>query len=69
MPSKETTTQGQAWDNIALNRLSSEKQMGVLLPANVDEIDTLLFEGGLDLAVPEVKPLRVKSVPPWERMK
>lgn len=63
-----TTTQGQAWDQISLARYGSEKQMHVLLPANVDEMDTLLFEGGLSLAVPDVQPLRVKSLPPWERM-
>ncbi len=62
------TSQGQAWDQISLARYDSEKQMHVLLPANVDEMDTLLFEGGLSLAVPDVQPLRVKSLPPWERM-
>lgn len=69
MPSNETTTQGQAWDQISLKHYGSEKQMGALLPANIDELDTLLFEGGITVAVPDVEPVRVKSVPPWERMK
>lgn len=66
--SNETTTQGQAWDQIALKQYGSEKQMAALLPANTDELDTLFFEGGISVAVPDVEPLRVKSVPPWERM-
>ena len=60
MRNEEITTQGQAWDQVALKHYGSEKL--------VDEMDALLFEGGLSLAVPDVQPLRVKSVPPWERM-
>lgn len=69
MPSNEISLQGQAWDQVALKRYGSEKQMGVLLPANVDEMDALLLGGGNSLAIPKVEPLRVKSLPPWERMK
>ena len=69
MPNKEITVQGQAWDQVALKRYGSEKQMGALLPANVDESDVLLFKGGTALEIPEIQPLRVKSVPPWERLK
>ncbi len=69
MPSNFITTQGQAWDQVALKRYGSEKQMGSLLSANVDEIDALLFEGGIALEIPEIEPLRVKSIPPWERLK
>lgn len=68
MPNREITVQGQAWDQVALKRYGSEKQMGSLLPANVDEIDALLFEGGIALEIPAIEPLRVKSLPPWERM-
>ena len=69
MPNREITVQGQAWDQVALKRYGSEKQMGSLLPANVDEIDALLFEGGIALEIPAIEPLRVKSVPPWGRLK
>ena len=69
MRNKETTIQGQAWDQAALKHYGSEKQMGALLPANADEIDALLFEGGVTHEIPEVEPLREKSLPPWERMK
>lgn len=69
MPNKEITVQGQAWDQVALKRYGSEKQMSALLPVNVDEIDALLFEGGIALEIPVIEPLRVKSIPPWERLK
>lgn len=69
MPSNEITNQAQAWDQVSLKRYGSEKQMGALLPANVDEIDALLFEGGVSLAIPIIEPLRVKSLPPWEKLK
>ena len=34
--------QGEAWDQIALSRLSGEHQMGDVLALNVDELDALL---------------------------
>ncbi|WP_297828694.1 hypothetical protein [uncultured Desulfovibrio sp.] len=63
-----TATQGEAWDQAALARYGSEKRMSALLPENVDEMDALLFAGGTSLAVPDVKPLTARSLPPWERM-
>ena len=68
MPSKVTTTQGQAWDQIALDRLGSEKQMDALLPRNVEEMDVLLLAGERRITVPDVQPKAVRSLPPWERM-
>lgn len=66
---KITSTQGQAWDQLALNHYGSEKRMSALLAANPDEMDALLLEGGLEITVPKEEPVRVKSVPPWEKLK
>ena len=68
MPSNVTTSQGQMWDQVALIRYGSERQMGDLLPANVDELDCLAFAGGLELEIPEAQPAALRSLPPWERM-
>ncbi|MDE6735579.1 MAG: hypothetical protein K2J64_08965 [Desulfovibrio sp.] len=68
MPNSMTTRQGYAWDQAALARLGAETQMGVLLSANVEEMDALLFGGGVSLAIPDVAPEARKSLPPWERM-
>lgn len=68
MPSKLTTSQGYAWDQAALARLGAETQMGALLPANVEEMDSLLFGGGVQLRIPDVTPQAQRNLPPWERM-
>ena len=68
MPSRYVSTQGQAWDQIALERLGSEKQMGAVPPVNVDEMDTLLFGGEKALTVPQAPVRAVRNLPPWERM-
>ncbi len=69
MPNKiVVTTQGQAWDQIAKREYSQETMMGVLLPENVEHMDTLFFSGDVSVRTPDVQPERVKSLPPWERM-
>lgn len=68
MPNKLTTSQGYAWDQAALARLGGETQMGALLPENVEEMDALLFGGGVSLKIPDVAPQAKRSLPPWERM-
>lgn len=62
MPSSRATgqyraSQGEAWDQIALARLSGERRMGEVLACNVAELDALLLGG--ETAV---------SLPPWERL-
>lgn len=68
MPSSVTTKQGQAWDQIAKARLTQEKMMAVLLPENVDAMDTLLFPGEVKVTVPDMAAARIRSVPPWEKL-
>ena len=68
MRNEHITSQAEAWDQIALSAYGQETQMGVLPPANVDWIDSLLFAGGIRLAVPVQKRPAKRSLPPWERM-
>lgn len=68
MPSKVTTSQGQAWDQIARAKYGHETQMGVILPANSDEADVLLHAGDAAVLVPDVAPKAIKALPPWERL-
>lgn len=63
-----TTTQGQMWDQISLERYGSELQMAELLPPNVEEMDALFLAGEVQLAVPERPRQAVRNLPPWERM-
>ena len=69
MPSEYVSRQGEAWDQIALARLSGERQMGDVLALNVDELDALLLSGETRVSVPEQPAAeRVRNLPPWERM-
>ena len=71
MPSRTViTTQGQAWDQIALREYRRETMMGVLLPApeNVEQMDTLFFSGNVAVTAPETPARRIRAVRPWEKM-
>ncbi len=69
MPSSFTTTQGQMWDQVALEEFGDELIMGDVLAANVDELDALVFSGDVRLNIPdEATPLAIQTLPPWERM-
>lgn len=67
--SSRTTTQGQAWDQLARDAYGKETRLDRLLPENVDEMDTLLFGGDVPVAAPDAPQAAKPSVlPPWERM-
>lgn len=68
MANTAITVQGQAWDQVALTRLGSEKQMNAIVDANKDNLDVLLFEGGITLDIPDVPRIANHSLPPWEKM-
>lgn len=68
MSASHTTSQGEAWDQVAKERYGSEKDMAVLLPANPDEMDALLLSGETRLDVPDMPVRGTVSLPPWERM-
>ena len=70
MPSSShVCRQGEAWDQIARERLSGELQMGDVLSLNVAELDALLLSGETRVAVPEqTNAGRVRTLPPWERL-
>jgi hypothetical protein len=69
MPSKSaSTSQGQAWDQLAKERYGRETMLGVLLPENVEQMDSLLFSGETVVLLPDVQTERARSLPPWERL-
>lgn len=68
MPSKYTTRQGQAWDQIAKEALGSEKMMHHLIQANPEHRYTVFFSAGVKLEIPDVEPgKKPKELPPWKR--
>lgn len=66
-----TTTQGQAWDQVAREKLGTEFSMHKLLDANWKNRGVMLFSGDIPVTVPaaeaEAATSPAKSVPPWKR--
>ncbi len=64
-----TTTQGQMWDQVALDHLRTEMAMADVARANVNHADSLAFAGETRLAVPDAATVQpARTLPPWERM-
>lgn len=62
---KYTTIQGDAWDLISYKIFGTEAYMGELMRANREHIDTLIFNDGVVLNVPEIVYEEPDSVPYW----
>lgn len=68
MAGKTITNQGRAWDQYARDAYGEERLMDAVIRANAEEADTLLFSGGLEIAVPEGQAKgAVSTLPPWEQ--
>lgn len=61
------TTQNDAWDAITFRIWNDERLMNVLLAANPEHVDVLLFPAGVTLVVPECpqRAVNKKELPPW----
>lgn len=62
-----TTIQGDTWDIAAYKALGSELLMTELMQKNPRHLDTVIFEAGVRLALPDVKTAAAVSRPPWSR--
>lgn len=67
MVNSYTTTQGDAWDSIAYKLWGEERLAHILMQANPEHMDVLLFPAGIVLAVPPRtrQPRPVATLPPW----
>lgn len=66
------TKQGDTWDIIAKAQLGSEFQMHQLIELNFKYRDILIFSSGIELNIPDVKPMpstNSEQLPPWKRVK
>lgn len=64
---KYTTVLGDTWDLIAYKLYGSEHLMSVLIEANPQLWETVLFSADLVIEVPEVTTAATTSLPPWKR--
>lgn len=65
---KYTTMQGDTWDMIAVKvypELGGEKLMSVLMGANSEYVETVIFSAGIELVIPEVNVPVSRGLPPW----
>lgn len=62
-----TTIQGDMWDLIAKRLYGDETALNVLLEANQQYADTVIFPAGVVLKVPEYTAPVTSILPPWRR--
>lgn len=62
------TVEGDTFDMLALIFYKQEKLASVIIQANPDYCDTLIFEAGITLVIPDVAEVTMpESLPPWRR--
>ncbi|WP_418597071.1 tail protein X [Phascolarctobacterium succinatutens] len=62
-----TTTQGDMWDLIAKRLYGAEASLNVLLEANQQYADIVVFPAGIVLEVPKYTAPVTSMLPPWRR--
>lgn len=67
MTNTYTTTQGDMWDLIAKRLYNDEASLNVLLEANQQYADIVVFPAGIVLEVPEYTTPVTSMLPPWRR--
>ena len=65
------TKLGDMWDEIAYNELGDESFIVELMAANLDHADTVIFDSGIELTIPDVETTQQtgvdSSLPPWRQ--
>lgn len=66
MSSIYTTVAGDMWDHIAYKTLDSEKYTDVLVKANEEHRNLIVFPAGISLMIPDIE-TKKPVLPPWQR--
>lgn len=62
------TVEGDTFDALALEFYDDEKQAGLIIQANPDYCDVLIFEADVELKIPIVEFVELpETLPPWRR--
>ena len=68
MPKIHITVEGDTFDGLALLYYYDEKLAGHIIQANPEYCDTLIFEAGVSLTIPDVSTVTLpETLPPWRR--
>lgn len=63
-----TTIEGDTFDALALEIYNDEQQASLIIGANLDYCDVLIFEAGVKLRIPIVDEVETpETLPPWRR--
>lgn len=63
-----TTIAGDMWDVIAYKTLGSELYMDKIISENLAYRETVIFEAGITLVIPEKSVSVSSSLPPWKKV-
>lgn len=61
------TISGDMWDSIAYKAMGSENYAHLLMAANIEYIDTVIFEAGIEVEIPDIPVEVSSSLPPWKQ--
>lgn len=68
MAETHITVQDDTFDGLALKYYDDEKQASAIIAANLDHCDTLIFDAGVELVIPDAAALTLpETLPPWRR--
>lgn len=68
MTKTHLTSCGDTFDLLALWYYADEKMASAIIQANPDHCDTLIFEAGVTLTIPDVSAATApETLPPWRR--
>lgn len=62
------TVEGDTFDGLALMYYNEERLASTIMQANPDHCDTLIFEAGILLYIPDINTVEMpNTLPPWRR--
>lgn len=62
-----TTAQGDMWDGIAKKTMGSEYHMDLLLEANLEYREIVVFPANVILTIPDTPAKVALPLPPWRK--
>lgn len=63
------TFEGDTFDIIAFKEYQDEKLSSYIIKANLEYVDTLIFEQGIKILIPILNIINIpESLPPWRRV-
>lgn len=64
---KYTTKQGDTFDMLAYRAYADEFKAHIIIQANPQCADILVFDAGIELTLPVISKAAAASLPPWKR--